>query len=245
MKARLYSKKVIFKNSYKTVCAILLILFLTITFLFNFNKKVTPKLLNVAEASIDKLNEDILMNYKVSDVYKKVDLNNIINIEKNSKEEIIDIDFNLENVYEVLSLMLNYLQEKLNNVDVRKQILRYYSDDLSSSLDDIVLNIPMGVASDGIYLVNLGPKIPVKVSYVGYFSGKIRLEVKSYGINNSLISIYIDSNISNEFILPSLEEKINHTYSILLISKVIQGIVPKYYGGYINEKSEVLNVPIS
>ena len=41
-----------------------------------FNKKITPRLLNVAAASINKLNETILTNYRVKDIYKQVDLEN-------------------------------------------------------------------------------------------------------------------------------------------------------------------------
>lgn len=244
MKARLYKRKEIVNNSKKNIIVIILILLNTVFLLYSFNKNVTPKLLNIAEASINKLNEDVILNYKVSDSFKKIDLNNIIIIEKNINEEIINVDFNLENVYESLSLIVNYVQNELNNLETRKNILKYYDGDISSSLDEIILNIPIGVASDFIYFASLGPKIPVRVSYMDYLASKIRLEVKNYGINNSLISIYVDTTITNEFLVPNKDKKINHTYSILIASKIIEGIVPKYYGGVINESRDV-NIPLN
>lgn len=210
-----------------------------------FNNKVTPNLLNIAEASINKLNETILTNFKVKDVYPQVDLESAIVITKNAKDEIISVDFNLENVYKVLSIITQYLQKSVEDISVRKEILKYYNEDLSSDLDSIILNIPIGVASDKIYFSNLGPRIPVKVSYMGYVTSNVRIKLEDYGINNALISIYIDCFITNEIIVPSKDTEIKHEYNILVASKIIQGTVPEYYGGAIEAKSNILNVPIN
>lgn len=210
-----------------------------------FNKDVTPKLLNVAEVSINKLNETILTNYKVKDIYPQVDLENAIVLTKNKKEEIISVDFNLEEVYKSLSIITEYLQQSVEDVRVRNEVLKYYNEDLSSTLDSIILSIPMGGFSDKIYLANLGPRIPVKISYMGYVASSVRIKLEDYGINNVLISIYIDCFITNSFITPSIEKEIKHEYNILVASKIIQGIVPTYYGGVMEAKSNILNVPLN
>lgn len=220
------------------------IVFLAFILFFQFNKKITPNLLMVAEASINKLNETILTNYRVKDIYKEVDLTDAISIVKNSKEEIITVDFRLEKVYQALSIITQYLQSSLEDEDMRNTVLRYYNEDLSSSLDSIVLSLPIGIASKGIYMTNLGPRIPVKVGYMGYVSSSVRTKIEDYGINNALVSIYIDLFVTNEFIAPTQNKEIHHDYSILVASKIIQGIVPEYYGGAIEAKSNILNVPI-
>ena len=102
----------------------------------------------------------------------------------------------------------------------------------------------MGVASDGVFLANLGPKIPVKINYMGYLATSVRIKLEDYGINSVLVSLYIDCSITNEFIVPTIQKEINHSYSILLASKIIQGTVPEYYGGSWETKSNILNVPI-
>lgn len=56
---------------------LILILFLGILFFMKFNTKITPKLLNIAEISINKLNETILTNYRVKDIYPQVDLESV------------------------------------------------------------------------------------------------------------------------------------------------------------------------
>ena len=222
-----------------------MIFFLAVILFFGFNKKITPNLIAIAESSINKLNESILLQYRVSDLYKKIELEDLIKITKNSNEEIIAVDFKLEEAYEALSVITNYLQDSLASERVRNEILTHYNEDLSSSLDSIILSIPMGVMSKGIYLANLGPRIPVKVNYMGYVGTNIRIKLEDYGINNVLIFLYIDCDITNEFIIPATRKTISHNYSILIASKVIQGIVPKYYGGSMETKSNILNVPIN
>ncbi len=234
-----------FKKNRILFLALFVVLFLNIYFFIKFNQKITPKLLNVAEASIDKLNETIITNFKVKDMYPKIDLENAILITKNAKDEIISVDFDLETVYKGLSLVTEYLQKSIEDITVRKNILNYYNEDISSELDRIILTIPIGVAADSLYLNNLGPRIPVSITYIGYVSSSVRIKLEDYGINNVLISIFIDCSLTNKFIIPSIEKGINHSYSILVASKIIQGVVPEYYGGAIETKSNILNVPIS
>lgn len=241
-------RKYLFKIHFKTSQIIFTICFINIfisIFLFvRFNKSITPKLLNVAKSSINKLNETILTDFKVKDIYPKIDLENAIILTKNSKEEIISVDFNLENIYQSLSMITGYLQDSLNNKEQQQKILKYYDKNLSLNLDGIVLSLPIGVASPYIFLANLGPRIPVKITYMDYVASSVKIKLENYGINNVLISIYINCTITNEFIIPAKEEQSKYNYDILVASKIIQGIVPSYYGGILERQSNILNIPL-
>jgi len=52
-------------------------------------------------------------------------------------------------------------------------------------------------------------------------------------------------DVTNEFIIPFTSKEINHEYNILVASKIIQGVVPEYYGGAMEAKSNILNIPIN
>ena len=138
-------KHLLHKFSIKTYQILFLILltiaFFCIYFFIKFNQKVTPKLLNVAEASINKLNETILTNFKVKDIYPKIDLENAILLTKNTKDEIISVDFDMETVYKGLSLITEYLQKSVEDENIRKNVLNFYNEDISSKLDKIILTI--------------------------------------------------------------------------------------------------------
>lgn len=236
--------KIHFKFSFIFLFFLLLIGSLSTIFLFKFNQKITPKMLLISEHSINKLNETILTNYRVKDLYTKVNLDDTIILRKNSKDEIISVDFNLENVYDALTILTEYVKKSLESEKVRKDTLKYYNEELSFGLNKIILMIPIGVASSNIYFSNLGPKVPVMVRYMDTLSSGIRIKIEAYGINNVLVSIYIDCFITNSFLIPSLEKNINREYNILISSKIIQGIVPIYYGGVMEAKSNILNIPI-
>lgn len=238
-------RKIVIKKEYIIFLLCGIIIFLAL-FMFNkFNKKVTPNLLDVVITSINKFNETILTTYTVRNLYNEIaTLDEVIKITQNSNEEIISVDFNLENVYKALSIITNYLKESIEDEDLRKNVLEYYDEWLSSDLKGIVLNLPMGIVSGNIFTTNLGPKIPVKINYVGYIASSVSLKIEDYGINNVLISIYIDCSITNELIIPNEKNKIKNDYSILVASRIIQGKVPTYYGGSIQTKSNILNIPI-
>lgn len=246
MKAKLVCKKrMVLKKQYILFFIVSIIIFLTFLMFNYFNSKITPKLINVASTSINRFNETILTNYTVKNLYNEIaTLDEVIKIVQNSKEEIISVDFNLESVYKALSIITNYLKESVEDEETRKEALENYNEWLSADVDGIVLRLPLGVASDNIFTANLGSKIPVKISYVGYVGSSVRINLENYGINNVLVSVYIDCSITNEIIVPTLKDKIKHQYSILVASKIIQGTVPKYYGGSMEAKSNILNIPI-
>jgi len=221
---------------------ILMIMFFVSLIIKNFNTKITPKILNIAKISINKLNEVILTQYRVSDMYEEINLNDVITIEKNKNDEIINVDFKLKVAYDALSTITSYLHTELENVSMRKNILKYYDEDLSMDLESIILSVPIGITSTGVYFSNLGPRIPVKIDYMGYMSSSLRIKLEEYGINSVLISLYIDCVITNEFIIPSLEENVTNNCSILISSKLIQGKVPEYYGNGYEVKSNIKNL---
>ncbi len=229
-----------------TVLGLLFLVIVILTFFiyYSINTKVTPRLIAIAESSIHKLNETIFMQYQVKNIYNKLQLEDVIILNKNANDEILTVDFKLENAYAALSLITSYLKENLESNEARNQILKYYDEDLSTRLGSIILSIPLGVSSNNIFLANLGPRIPVQVKYMDYLATSIRIKLQDYGINNVLVSMYIDCSLTNEILVPHSEKEIEHTYSILIASKIIQGTVPDYYGGSLETKSNILNIPM-
>ena len=58
-------------------------------------------------------------------------------------------------------------------------------------------------------------------------------DVKEYGINSSLVEIVLNIKIQIEVILPFQSKTIFVEKNIILESKIIQGKIPQYYGGFI------------
>ena len=89
--------------------------------------------------------------------------------------------------------------------------------------------MPLFAPTNNIFIANIGPKIPIKFKTIGNVLSNIRTEVKNYGINNALITAYIDIKIECQVILPLNQENIEINQNNVVAMKVIQGKIPNYY----------------
>lgn len=97
----------------------------------------------------------------------------------------------------------------------------------------IVISVPTGSLFNNAILSNLGPKIPVKIKMLGNIKGNIDTKVSDYGINNSLIEIYIVITVEEQIVLPISSDKITTDVKILVGTRLIHGKVPNYLLGNI------------
>ena len=105
---------------------------------------------------------------------------------------------------------------------------------------DLILYLPILLVSNNIYLNNLGPKVPVKIKFLSSLITNLKTKVSNYGINNILVEIYVDINITDDLIIPFKEENIKNDYSVLLSSKVVVGTLPSYLGATYEKTSAIL-----
>lgn len=207
-------------------------------FLLNlFNKNVNPKIEKIVNMNIDKMINNIITEYSLKENYETI--KNILEINKNNDGDIIDIDFNLSSLYDFLAYTTDKLKDDLYNLEVGKANMNYYNEYLSNKKDYFVLMVPYGIISNNIYFSNLGPKIPVKVKFIGGILTGVKTKVTEYGINNSLIEVYITVDISALVMTPVASKKNERSFEILVASKIIEGSIPDYYGGVLEKNSNI------
>lgn len=196
------------KKSQKILFTILLIIIAIFFSLHFVSKKLTPAIKNYSNSEIKHLITEI-----ITDSIKEIELNNdIFSIIKNDKNEISSIEYNSEEINKLLSNVNEKLENKINKI--RNQVVFY---------------VPSFAAINNSLLANLGPRIPVKFTTIGNVITKVRTEVKDYGINNALVTVFLDINITCKVILPVSEETININQTIQVAMKLIQGKIPDYY----------------
>lgn len=243
---RKYSKLKIrrsIKISYIIWIVLFLIIINTIFLLNNFNKKVNPKIETIVNMNIDKMINNIITEYSLKEDYDTI--KNILVINKNNNGEIIDIDFNLTSVYDFSGHITDDLKADLYNLEIGKTNMDYYDEYFSNGKDYFVLMVPYGIVSENIYFSNLGPKIPVKVKFMGSILTGVKTKVTEYGINNSLIEVYTTINISALVVTPVASKRNNRDFEILIASKIIEGKIPDYFGGVIEKNSSVTKTAIN
>lgn len=217
------------KSSHKEI--LIVIISLTTLFIINYyNKKISPKLINIATTKIEEITNIYIKNNIVP---SSVDVDKLIKINKNSKDEILYVDIDTTYANEIMVGVVKKIQANIFEFNVTDSLIK-------KNEDNTYIMIPLLVSNDGILFQNLGPKIPIKLNFYEHAFGNVNVELVDYGINNALIKIYLEVFLEQKLYLPYKEEKITKNFSLLISSKIINGSVPSIYGGSINKSSSTL-----
>lgn len=237
-------KKYIFRHKFSAIEKIIIILIILITSLFfsfkYISNTITPTLMNYAEVEARKF-INIIINKAVSES-KIADVNSLVSIDK-SNGEINTVDFNVSEVNNVLTTISENIEENIKNLEDGNLtgIPGYEDSDLKKG---IIYKIPSGLIFKDNLLSNIGPRIPVKIYMRGSILSNIDTNLTNYGINNALVKISIKLTLEEQVLLPFTLKTIEVETSIPVIVKMIEGTVPKYYGGSINESSPIVSLPL-
>lgn len=217
------------KSSHKEILVIIISL-TTILIINYYNKKISPKLIDIATTKIEEITNIYIKNNIVP---SSVDVDKLIKINKNSKDEILYVDIDTTYANEIMVGVVKKIQANIFEFNVTDSLIK-------KNEDNTYIMIPLLVSNDGILFQNLGPKIPIKLNFYEHAFGNVNVELVDYGINNALIKIYLEVFLEQKLYLPYKEEKITKNFSLLISSKIINGSVPSIYGGAINKSSSTL-----
>lgn len=213
------------KKFFKLFIIILLIIILATFSIRILNKNIMPIYMNYAEGEIKRLittvinksiTNDITDDFNVSDLF-------ITNTDLNTKTVIVDFD----------PVILNRSMARISDLvyDNLKLISEKDSDTLKKyNVSDSIFYIPTGVIfKNSVLLNNLGPKIPVKMEIISSVNPNIETKVSEYGINNSLVEVFIHVIVSVRMILPTMSKEMEIVVVVPLAVKLIQGNIPENY----------------
>ncbi|MDD4407288.1 MAG: sporulation protein YunB [Bacilli bacterium] len=237
MKRVKYKKRINIKKKRIIFIIILAIVVNTICFLIIFITKFSDTIEESAKKELKEITTNIVIKHLTKENLMKVSMEELIIINKDKEDVITHVDFKLDKGYEVI---LN-IKEKIENeiIDLKKGKL--YSPAIAFN-ENLVLKVPYYAWSDNILLMNLGPKIYIKVNLLENVRGDLYTKVTSYGINSLLVNLYITIYIKESLLYPASSEQIEYKFDMLVASKVIQGKIPSFYNGFLESKSDVINL---
>jgi len=217
---------------------ILIIICIFGTLIFNyFTKKISPALFKYAEIETKKFSNLIINDALAKCVTNKIKPSEIFEITNNNDDEIKTIDFNTAKINEYLTKTTKYIQKDMDNIEkgniykidsIDNLTKKYKKEDLKKG---IIFYVSSGLFTNNPLLANLGPKIPVKISLTGDIISYISTEVEDYGINNSVIKVYINIEVTEDIILPFKNQNITMSAKVPIAIKMINGKIPQYYYG--------------
>ena len=222
---------------------IILIVLLTISiyFVMNiFSKKAIPTFIEYSKIETKKIINLIVTSTVNNEISKKIDMDKLFIISRDSNNNIktIDLDSSVVNnlLYETSNLVkqnLNYLENgEIDKITNYRQIFSNYDSD--KLYKGIIYELPSGVIFNNIILINILPKIPLKIGTLGNVYSVINTDIESYGINAAMLKINIDVIAEVKILLPFITDEVEVTTSIPIVVKIIEGEIPSYYlGGYL------------
>lgn len=247
MKKRIYLKKKRNKKKGKTILIFTAILILLSTyFVIDFIGTIFgTKLMEYAKVEVGRIARYVV-NYSVTTKnIKELEFNNLFIITKNKNDEIQSVDFDpvvvntlLNSITETVISHFKAIEEgNLDVIDLSKGFL--INTNIDKLKQGIIAEIPIGVVTGNSLLANLGPKLPVKLSIAGEIESYIGTSVEYYGINNVLITVYVNIDVSQQIYMPIATDRVVISQKIPIAIKMIQGVVPNCYFGNLNGSSVV------
>lgn len=82
---------------------------------------------------------------------------------------------------------------------------------------------------NSVLFSNVGPTIPIKITFVGTTNVNIDIKTKEYGINNAIIEMDAIIDVVNEISLPITTKKIKVKIKEPITMDIVKGVVPDYY----------------
>ncbi len=201
------------------ICFIIIIPVTFISFADNYYSDKTTMYIGkqIELASTQTFKEVINHN-----VLSKLDSEKLVNIHYNSNMQISSVIINTKMVNQILS-------------DAHIVIDNIFKAHLEEYFQD--LEIPIGTLISKSIFSNLGPVIKIPITPVGAYHLDILTTTTPYGINNSLIEVFLDINVDIEALIPLQKKSFPCNTKIVILSQVIQGEIPKYYYSSGNEGS--------
>lgn len=217
----------------KLIVIVLIMIILAFVFLKIINNKVMPIYLNYTEVEMKRLVTTVINKSITDDLIQKLNMNNLFIVKNDESNQTIVIDFDPVVLNRVMASISDCVYDNLKLISERdSETLKKYN------VSDSIFYIPIGIIFDSVMLNNLGPKIPVRLEIISSINPDIETKVTEYGINNSLIEVFIHVIASVKVVLPMSSREIEITVVVPLAVKMIQGSVPEYYlGDFLNKKT--------
>lgn len=213
---------------------ILTIVMITSVLLDTVGKKVSNQMVDISKIIIKDVIINTVNSNIRSDTLKKYNINDLIEINYRDKK-VSDVDYNLENTYDVL-------------IDIKSSVMRMiplydfssYGYNVRLYSNFMILEMPFYNYSSNLLLANLGPKICAKINYIRYVNGSVKTKIKTYGINSLQVELYLNIEVSSEIVVPFIKEENITSMDILVASKIVQGEIPSIYNGLYESESKIV-----
>ena len=216
------------KHKLSIVIIVFIIIIALAIFIVNIiSDKISPLVMDYSIGQMKRITSIVINRSINSDLLDKIDMNNLFIITKGATDEVVTISLDSVIVNKITDDISDECEDNLRLIEDGNY------DELKKkfNIGEEYFYVPSGILSKNTVLSSIGPKIPINLKIIGNVTSGIKTEVKDYGINNSLISIYVEITVEMMVILPFSSDYVSITNQVPISIKLIQGKVPQFYGG--------------
>lgn len=245
-------KKIKHKIKPINLIAIFLIIFIIgVYLLFSYIKdRIMPSLFKYASLEAKKFSSIIINDAIDKYITDKINIDNLFIITNDNNGEIKSIDFNTALINKYLTTATKNIQKNLKyiekgdieKVEYKANLLDTYDED--NLKNGIIYYLNSGFIFNNPIFANFGGQIPIKIALTGDVISNISTDLTNYGINNALIKVYVNIEITQQVILPYYEKSIKLKTKVPVALKLVNDSVPTYYGN-LNTTTPSLTLPNS
>ena len=224
------------RRKYIILINFIIIFILFLFYILYFGSKYIKRL----DAFIYENNKIIIKNELNTFInsISNLDYNKVYNFQYNDKKEIIGANYNINYINKYI---VKYTSEFKNNI---KHIL--YSKYVSNYFKKLNINnntylvVPIGIVSNNPFLYNFGPNIFLSYDFLTTYNFYLDFDAKNYGLNNTLVNLYLTVEVEQSIFKPTLETKNKTKYRFLISSQIVYGRFADFLSAGINMKSSNL-----
>lgn len=186
---------------------------------------------------VERLTNNIVSR-EVSRIMVESNHNSLLNIEKGNGV-IENISYNTKEI--------NLLTDKISK-DVHKKLLNLEAGDVEESFlvdstrggrfkhikDGILCDVSLGSVKGSTLFSNIGPKIPIRLTFIGQVNTDVDVKVREYGINNVIIEVDVIVKVTEHASMPLTSKKKEIVVREPISIELIKGEIPDYYNGVVS-----------
>lgn len=221
---------------YVFLISLLIFSFLTVQGLIIVEKGIRPALMTIAQTETQRIGTLAINDAISKKILEDLGLEDLVLIERDNAGRVSYVQFNHVTYSRVQVETVKRVQNYLNDIEhgrVRDITLPSEVDvdreGATFSEDGIIHMIPLGQATNNALLAHLGPRVPVRLSAIGDVKADFGQEVISTGINNTVISIWIEIEVDVRVVIPFATDQEVIKTSIPVGNVFIAGEIPEFY----------------
>lgn len=170
----------------------------------------------------------------INDFSDKYSYEDFVSISRNKNGSIERIDYN-SNINSIRKKIANTVDSELYKMESGKynnyDIYQYINSNNSYKYirKGFLCEFSINALQNSTLFGNIGPSVPLRLSFIGYSLADIDINIREYGVNNALIEVNVIVNVNCAVSMPVNSKKVKLSVKEPIIMEIVSGDVPNYY----------------